>query len=72
MDHPSTSVNTFVVRIWVEWSDLGSSWRGQILYLPGNDKATFLTLHEMVTFIQTHVGMPSMGSASKGGQHEDC
>ena len=71
MDHPSSSVNTFVVRIWMEWSETDSSWRGQIMYLQNGEKVTFLTLQEMVTFIQTHVNMPSMGSESKGGERED-
>jgi hypothetical protein len=71
MGSPSSSGNTFVVRIWMEWSEIGSSWRGQIEYLQSGKKATFLTLQGMVTFIESHVSMPVIGQELKGGERED-
>lgn len=71
MGRPSCSGNTFVVRIWMEWSETCSAWRGQIEYLQSGKKATFLTLQGMVTFIQSYVSMPVIGQELKGGEHED-
>jgi hypothetical protein len=71
MEPPSSSGNTFVVRIWMEWSQAGSAWRGQIEYLQGGSKGSFLTLQGMIRFIQNHVGMPVVGPGSKGGECEE-
>jgi hypothetical protein len=71
MEHLSSSGNTFVVRIWMEWSQSGSAWRGQIEHLQYGNKASFLTLQEVVRFMQDYVSMPTIGSNPKGGEHED-
>jgi len=54
--HP---VSTFIVRIWLEWSESGSCWRGQIEHVQSRQKCAFLNLEEMVIFIQDYVTMPT-------------
>jgi len=58
MDHPPGSKsNTFIVRIWLEWSKTAPDWRGQIEHVQSRQKCAFLNLEEMVTFIQGYVSM---------------
>jgi hypothetical protein len=52
--HP---VSTFIVRIWLERSESGSCWRGQIEHLQSRQRCAFLNLEEMVTFIRGYVTM---------------
>ena len=49
--------STFIVRIWLEWSESGSCWRGQIEHLQSRQRCAFLNLKEMVKFIQGYVSM---------------
>jgi hypothetical protein len=56
--YPGSKGNTFIVRIWREWSEAGSCWRGQIEHLQSKQKCAFLNLEEIVTFIQGYVTMP--------------
>lgn len=71
MNGPSSSGNTFVVRIWRERSHESSAWRGQIEHIAYGNKEGFLFLEEMVRFIQIYVEMPIMGPESKGGKQEE-
>jgi len=52
-------VSTFIVRIWLEWSESGSCWRGQIEHLQSRQRCVFLNLEKMVIFIQDYVGIPT-------------
>ncbi len=56
--YPGSNGSTFVVRIWLEWSESGSCWRGQIEHLQSKQKHAFLRLEQMSTFIQKYVAMP--------------
>ena len=51
-------VNTFIVRIWLEWSKAGSCWRGQIVHAQSGNKSAFLTLDKMLRFIQDYSSIP--------------
>jgi hypothetical protein len=53
----SSLINTFVVRIWLEWSESGSSWRGQIMHVQSDHRMAFLSLQDMLQFMQGYVAM---------------
>lgn len=44
--------NTFVVRIWPEWSAAGLRWRGRIDHMQSGESASFLHVDGMVDFIR--------------------
>lgn len=50
--------SAFVVRIWLEWSESGACWRGQIEHLQSKQKHAFLHLEQMLAFMQNYVAMP--------------
>lgn len=58
---PLTSGNTFIVRIWLEWSKDGPCWRGQIVHAQSGEKMAFLSLESMLAFIRSYVKMSSAG-----------
>lgn len=49
---PVSSISTFVVRFWREWSVAGPRWRGQIDHVQSGQSASFLDLEEMLGIIQ--------------------
>jgi hypothetical protein len=49
---------TFIVRVWLEWTEKESYWRGQILHIQSGQRIGFLSLDEMLKFIQTWAAMP--------------
>lgn len=53
----SSMINTFVVRIWLEWSESGPSWRGQIMHVQSDQRMAFLGLQDMLQFMQGYVAM---------------
>jgi hypothetical protein len=58
-DRPSAFTgSTFVIRIWLEWSQTGSCWRGQITHVQSSKRIYFTCLDNMLNFIQGHVAMP--------------
>lgn len=63
----STPVNTFIVRIWREWSET-PEWRGQIEHVQSSNKIAFVTLKEMVRFIQGLVSMPNVAEKSESAE----
>jgi hypothetical protein len=58
-NYPRFDGSTFVVRIWLEWSESGSCWRGQIEHMQSRQKGAFLNLEEMGGFIQKFVSVPA-------------
>ena len=45
--------NTFVVRLWHEWSAAGSRWRGWIEHVQSGQRAGFQDLRRMLAFIHS-------------------
>jgi hypothetical protein len=57
MDHPanpSSSMVTFVVRIWHESSAGEPRWRGQIEHAQSGEKTAFLELEAMLGFLRRY------------------
>ena len=54
---PVLNGNTFLVRIWLEWSEAGSCWRGQIVHVQSGERKYFLHLEDMLRFMQGYVSM---------------
>jgi hypothetical protein len=55
MNQPSaetTATMTFVVRFWREWSGAEARWRGRIEHVQSGQRADFLTLDQMLRFLQ--------------------
>lgn len=50
--------SAFVVRIWLEWSESGPCWRGQVEHVQSKQKHAFLRLEQMLAFMQNYVAMP--------------
>ena len=59
---PTPFINTFVVRIWHEWSAEGSCWRGRIEHLQSGESAAFLDLEETLAFIRRFTALPDQAS----------
>ncbi len=53
--------NTFIVRIWLEWSKNGPFWRGQIVHAQSGGKMGFLCLEDMLRFMRGYVKMSKDG-----------
>jgi hypothetical protein len=51
---PSSSMVTFVVRIWHEASGGEPRWRGQIEHAQSGEKAAFLELESMLGFLRRY------------------
>lgn len=66
MEQYSGSKNsTFIVRIWLERSEIHPRWRGQIQHIQSGEKAAFMNLKEMGQFIQSLVSMPDEDNCLK-------
>jgi hypothetical protein len=65
---PTPPINTFVVRIWHEWSAEGSRWRGRIEHLQSGESTTFLDLEVALTFIRRFTALP--GQAGQAARQE--
>lgn len=66
--YPKSTGSMFIVRIWREWSQNGSGWRGQIEHVQSRQKYAFLNLGEMVKFMQGYVAISAGEDDSvKGG-----
>jgi hypothetical protein len=64
LDRPSVAPgNTFVVRIWLEWSKTGPCWRGQIVHAQSGGKMGFLCLEDMLRFMRGYVKMSKKGES---------
>jgi hypothetical protein len=48
-----TSVYTFVVRFWREWSAAGLRWRGRIQHVESGETTSFLNLGRMLEFLHS-------------------
>lgn len=44
------SVNTFVIRFWLERSGSGARWRGSIKHIPNGEDGEFLRIEDLVRF----------------------
>lgn len=44
--------NTFVVRLWSEWSAGGLRWRGRVDHVQSGDSAAFLDVDGLLAFIR--------------------
>ncbi|MGE5463286.1 MAG: hypothetical protein ACM3PS_08020 [Syntrophothermus sp.] len=67
-NYPRANGSTFIIRIWLEWSESGSCWRGQIEHIQSRQKSAFLNLEEMGGFIQNFVAIPAgRNDPVKGG-----
>jgi hypothetical protein len=65
---PTPPINTFVVRIWHEWSAEGSRWRGRIEHLQSGESTAFLDLEVALTFIRRFTALP--GQAGQAARQE--
>ncbi len=69
LNHSSASPgNTFIVRIWLEWSKSGPCWRGQIVHAQSGGKMGFLCLEDMLRFMRGYVSMSKMAAPEKRKQ----
>lgn len=50
--------STFVIRVWLEWTETESHWRGQILHVQSGQRRAFLCLDELLRFIHGWTLMP--------------
>jgi hypothetical protein len=55
---PVVATNTFVVRLWREWSAPGPRWRGHIEHVQSGESAEFLDLDAILDFIRRIAAMP--------------
>jgi hypothetical protein len=58
MDLPEGSIQSFVIRIWVEETaaEAGNAhWRGHVTHVPSGKRRYFQDLQSMVAFIQPYV-----------------
>lgn len=71
--------STFIVRFWREWSAAAPRWRGHIVHVQSNAKATFMDIESMVEFVRrfgvmesrTYPGNATLNRrAGKGGNNE--
>jgi len=53
--------NTFVIRMWPEWSEQGPAWRGQVVHLQSGQTRGFQDSAAMLAFIDQVMeqGLPS-------------
>lgn len=66
---PSSTLVTFVVRFWRETSAGEQRWRGQIEHAQSGEKAAFLELEAMLSFLcrfGIEVGDPRLHAQDKG------
>jgi hypothetical protein len=49
---PVPPVNTFIVRLWREWSAAGPRWRGRIEHVQSGESVAFLGLDGMLEFVR--------------------
>lgn len=61
----ATTTKTFVVRFWHEYSDTESRWRGRVEHVQSGRRQDFLSLEEMLDFLQ-QMGVPLV-QVSNGG-----
>lgn len=61
----ATTTKTFVVRFWHEYSDTESRWRGRVEHVQSGRRQDFLSLEEMLGFLQ-QMGVPLV-QVSNGG-----
>ena len=45
--------NTFVIRIWQEWSADGATWRGNIEHLESKKRSGFQDSERMLAFLHS-------------------
>jgi hypothetical protein len=50
---PVPPTNTFVVRLWQEWSAAGSRWRGRIEHVQSGRGAAFQDVEGLLAFIRS-------------------
>jgi hypothetical protein len=50
---------TFVIRLWVEWTDGAPFWRGSIRHLQTTEQLAFQELDGACEFIRTCLARPS-------------
>jgi hypothetical protein len=48
----TTSLSTFVVRFWREWTATGPRWRGHVEHVQSGESTGFLDLRGLVRFIR--------------------
>ena len=61
----ATTTKTFVVRFWHEYSDTESRWRGRVEHVQSGRRQDFLSLEEMLDFLQ-QMGVPLVQVANGG------
>jgi hypothetical protein len=50
---PGEPAGTFVIRLWIEWTDGAPFWRGSIRHLQTSDQVAFEDLDAACEFIRT-------------------
>jgi hypothetical protein len=58
---PNEPAYTFVVRLWIEWSQGSSFWRGSIEHLQSGKRIAFEDLETANAFIRSHLVIPYDG-----------
>ncbi len=48
----TTATTVFVVRFWREWTGAEMRWRGRIEHVPSGQRQDFLTVEQMLAFLQ--------------------
>jgi hypothetical protein len=66
LEPPAPVINTFVVRLWHEWTAQGPRWRGRIEHVQSGESAAFLELERMLRFLRRFgVGADDRGRATR-------
>ncbi len=47
-----TAITTFVLRFWREWTGTETRWRGRIEHVESGQRTDFLTVDQMLAFLQ--------------------
>ena len=50
---PELPINTFVIRVWREWSTIEPIWRGSIEHLESKQQVSFNDSERMLTFLRS-------------------
>jgi len=48
---PEQPANTFVIRLWQEWSLQSPHWRGRVIHLQSGKTAAFQEWEQLITFL---------------------
>ena len=59
---------TFILRLWVDSEDGLAAYEGQVECLATGERRHIRTQEEVIHFIETHIGLPSVAETQTGNQ----